>query len=133
MQMVVEMLSNNPIETIEPEAFRLSENLKMYVEFPNIWIDSVSYNCPSQGSRRLIINNRLEDGTTQGDPLDMSLDAISFEAFINRLQISSAAKLCWFAYDATGSGSFEDLKKWWGELLESGLGLGYFPNAKSAG
>jgi len=32
--------------------------------------------------------------------------------------------------DATGSGSFEDLKKWWDDLLESGPVLGYFPNAK---
>ena len=42
----------------------------------------------------------------------------------------SAVKQCWFADDATGSGSFEDLKKWWDELLESGPALGYLPNAK---
>jgi len=49
---------------------------------------------------------------------------------ITRLHIVSTAKQCWFADDATGSGSFEDLKKWWDELLESGPALGYFPNAK---
>ena len=73
---------------------------------------------------------RSEEGTTQGDPLAMSLYAISLQPLISRLQISSEAKQCWFADDATGSGSFEDLKKWWDELLHSGPALGYFPNAK---
>ena len=73
---------------------------------------------------------RSEEGTTQGDPLAMSLYAISIQPLITRLQISSEAKQCWFADDATGSGSFEDLKKWWDELLDSGPALGYFPNAK---
>ena len=73
---------------------------------------------------------RSEEGTRQGDPLAMSLYAISLQPLITRLQISSEAKQCWFADDATGSGSFEDLKKWWDELLDNGPALGYFPNAK---
>ena len=73
---------------------------------------------------------RSDEGTTQGDPLAMSLYAISLQPLITRLQISSEAKQCWFADDATGSGPFEDLKKWWDELLHSGPALGYFPNAK---
>ena len=73
---------------------------------------------------------RSEEGTTQEDPLAMSLYAISLQSLTTRLHIVSAAKQCWFADDATGSASFEDLKKWWDELLESGPTLGYFPNAK---
>ena len=70
------------------------------------------------------------EGTTQGDPLSMSLYAISLQPLITRLHVSSAAKQCWFADDATGSGSLQDVRKWWDELSESGPPLGYFPNAK---
>ena len=58
------------------------------------------------------------EGTTQGDPLAMSLYAISLQPLIKRLHVSSAAKQCWFADDATGSGSLQDVRKWWDELSE---------------
>ena len=70
------------------------------------------------------------EGTTQGDPLSMSLYAISLQTLITRLHVSSAAKQCWFADDATGSGSLQDVRKWSDELSESSPPLGYFPNAK---
>ena len=70
------------------------------------------------------------EGTTHGDPLSMSLYPISLLPLITRLHVSSAAKQCWFADDATGSGSLKDLRKWWDKLSESGPPLGYFPNAK---
>lgn len=60
----------------------------------------------------------------------MSLYAVSLQPLITRLTIASSAKQCWYADDATGSGSLDGLKKWWDELEESGPGLGYFPNAK---
>ncbi|KAL9982371.1 hypothetical protein ACROYT_G004404 [Oculina patagonica] len=51
--------------------------------------------------------------------------------YANSLQpLSSATKQCWFADDVTGSGSLDDVKKWWDDLSESGPALGYFPNAK---
>ena len=70
------------------------------------------------------------EGTTQSDPLSITLYAISLQPLITRLHVSSAAKQCWFADDATGSGSLKDVKKWWDELSESGPPIGYFPNAK---
>ena len=83
---------------------------------------------------RLLITGGEElisaDSTTQGDPLSMSLYAISLQPLITRLHVSSAAKQCWFVEDATGSGSLQDVRKWWEELSESGPPLGYFPNAK---
>ena len=62
--------------------------------------------------------------------LVMSLYTISLQPLITRLHVSSAAKQCWFADDATGSSSLQDVRKWWDELPESGPPLGYFPNAK---
>ena len=69
------------------------------------------------------------EGTTQGDPLAMSLYAISLQPLITGLQLTSSAKQCWFADDATGAGSLVELKKWWDELNNLGPDLGYYPNA----
>lgn len=70
------------------------------------------------------------EGTTQGDPLAMSLYAISLQPLITKLQLSSSTEQCWFADDATGCGSLDNVKKWWDDLSENGPALGYFPNAK---
>ena len=60
------------------------------------------------------------EGTTQGDPLAMSLYAISLQPLITRLNVSSLTKQCWYADDATGSGSLEELKKWWDVIDQTG-------------
>ena len=70
------------------------------------------------------------EGNTQGDPLAMSLYAISLQPLITLLGIRSSAKQCWYADDATGAGAFTDIRKWWDELLAAGPALGYYPNAK---
>ena len=50
------------------------------------------------------------------DPLSISLYAISLQPLITQLHVSSAAKQCWFADDATGSGSLQGVRKWLDEL-----------------
>ena len=50
------------------------------------------------------------EGTTQGDPLAMSLYAVSLQPLITRLTIASSAKQCWYANDTTGSGSLNGLQ-----------------------
>ena len=52
----------------------------------------------------------------QGDPLSIILYAISLQPLITQLHVSSAAKQCWFADDATGSGSLQGVRKWLDEL-----------------
>ena len=83
---------------------------------------------------RLIVTEEKEllssEGTTQGDPLAMSLYAISLQPLITLLSIRSSAKQCWYADDATGAGALTDIRKWWDELLAAGPALGYYPNAK---
>ena len=73
------------------------------------------------------------EGTTQGDPVAMSLYAVSLQPLIAQLQTSSSAKQCWFANDATGSGTLENVMRWWDELPLKGPALGYFRMLKSAG
>ena len=70
------------------------------------------------------------EGTTQGDPLAMSLYAVSLQPLITLLGIRSSAKQCWYADDATGAGVLTDIRKWWDELLVAGPALGYYPSAK---
>ena len=70
------------------------------------------------------------EGTTQGDPLAMSMYAISLQPLISLLHNRSTAKQCRFADDATGAGPIEEVKQWWDELREAGPPLGYYPNSK---
>ena len=46
---------------------------------------------------------RSSEGTTQGDPLAMSLYAISLQQLITRLKVKSAASQCWYADDQLGA------------------------------
>ena len=70
------------------------------------------------------------EGTTQGDPLGMAMYALAITPIIAKLnhhhkEISQV----WFADDATGSGTCEDLRAWWDELIKIGPKFGYHPNA----
>ena len=49
--------------------------------------------------------------TTQGDPLAMSLYAISLRPLITLLSIRSSAKQCWYPGDTTGAGALTDIRK----------------------
>ena len=51
------------------------------------------------------------EGTTQGDPLAMSMYAISLQPLISLLHNRSTAKQCWFADAATGAGPLGKKKK----------------------
>ena len=73
---------------------------------------------------------KFAEGTTQGDPLAMSMYAISLQPLISLLHNRGTAKQCWFADDAIGPGPLEEVKQWWDELREAGPPLGYYPNSK---
>ena len=60
----------------------------------------------------------------------MGLYAVSLQPLITPLNLSSSARQCWFAEDASASGTLEELKIWWDELITDGPQLGYLPNAK---
>ena len=70
-----------------------------------------------RASARLFVTGCKElvsaEGTTQGDPLAMCLYALSLQPLISRPQAVSQAKQCWFADDATGCGSIQNIKVWW--------------------
>ena len=73
-----------------------------------------------QPARLFVLGGReivSAEGTTQGDPLAMALYALSIQPLITSLQAVSTAKQCWFADDASGTGSTTDIKRWWDTLI----------------
>ena len=135
------------ITYLKPTIQKLSYRLMPLYEFNSLDRAAALHNvrilCPTiatyaintyrEPARLFIIGGkelRSEEDATQGDPLAMYLYAVSVQPFIIRLNASTFVKQCWFAADDTGAGSLGELKKWWGELNESGPCLGYFPNAK---
>ena len=60
---------------------------------------------------------KFAEGTTQGDPLAMSMYAISLQTLISLLHNRSTAKQCWFADSATGAGPLGKKKKKKKELV----------------
>ena len=50
------------------------------------------------------------EGTTQGDPLAMSMYAIGISPLITK--VMGTCKQVWFADDATGAGSIKNVRKW---------------------
>ena len=83
-------------------------------------------------SARLFVTGGKEivsaEGTRQGDPLAMGLYALSIQPLITSLQAASSVKQCWFADDASGSGSITEIKTWWVVLSTLGPDFSYFPN-----
>ena len=69
------------------------------------------------------------EDTIQGGPLAMILYAISLQPLITHLNLSSNSKKCWYADDATGAGSLQEVKKWWDGLNEIEPSSRYYLNA----
>ena len=67
-----------------------------------------------------------QEGTTQGDPLAMSMYAMASVPLIKSLPES--VKQVWYADDASALGLVDKLRAWWVELTRLGPRYGYFPN-----
>ena len=69
------------------------------------------------------------EGTTQGDPLAMAMYALAVKPLIGKLQyLAPAVKQVWYADDATGAGTCDDLRTFWNSVQIHGTGYGYHPN-----
>ena len=70
------------------------------------------------------------EGTTQGDPLAMSMYALAITPLIRELsECRSDTKQVWYTDDATSAGTCLNLKKWWDRLTSIGPKYGYFPKS----
>ena len=68
-----------------------------------------------------------QEGTTQGDPLAMSIYAIATVPLIRKLP--NTVNHIWFADDASAGGKLGNLRSWWNKIREVGPLFGYHPNA----
>ena len=69
-----------------------------------------------------------QEGTTQGDPLAMTMFALASVPLINAVKVQTSTQV-WFADDASAGGRLRRLREWWDTLLHIGPKSGYFPNA----
>ena len=69
-----------------------------------------------------------QEGTTQGDPLAMSMFALASIPLINTLMSHSSAKQVWYADDAAAAGGIKELANWWSHICNVGPSFGYFVN-----
>ena len=69
-----------------------------------------------------------QEGTTQGDPLAMSMYALATLPLINKANENEQVTQAWYADDATATGSLNNLLDWWKKLLTLGPMYGYHVN-----
>ena len=68
------------------------------------------------------------EGTTQGDPLAMAMYALAVKPLIEKLQYDApAVKQVWYADDATGAGTCDDLRTFWNSYRYMVLAMDTFP------
>ena len=68
------------------------------------------------------------EGTTQGDPLAMAMYALAVKPLIGELkQDAPSVKQVWYADDASGAGTCDELKIFWDSLKVHGSGYGRVP------
>ena len=70
-----------------------------------------------------------QEGTTQGEPLTMSMYVLATIPLIQKLKDDvNDVKQVWYADDASGSGKIESLPEWWDQRSTQGTKFGYFVN-----
>ena len=97
------------------------------LSLPNILINT--YREPSE----LLVDGEVlwsEEGTTQGDPLAMSLYALATIPFINHLSNVPDVKQVWYADDVSAADHLTSLRSWCDNLSSSGPAFGYHVNAR---
>ena len=72
-----------------------------------------------------------DEGTTQGDPLAMSMYTVGIMPLIHELQ-PTGTKQVWFADDVTGGGTLKEVRGWWDQLNRNRPGYRYHPKASKS-
>ena len=69
-----------------------------------------TYRIPTRLLWLVVVSLNLQKELPKGDPLAMSMYAISLQPLISLLHNRRTAKQCWSADDATGAGPLEEVK-----------------------
>ena len=67
-----------------------------------------------------------QEGTTQGDPLAMSMYGLATIPLIRKLD--GICKQIWYADDSAACGTIDQLRCWWNQLSAKGPAFGYHAN-----
>ena len=117
------------------DAVNAFNNLNRQVALRNIQylcpaIAPVLINCYRDESSLFVGGEVLfsREGTTQGDPLSMTMFALAVVPLIEKISTESTTQ-AWFADDSACGGKLRWLRKWWDRLRMFGPAFGYFPNA----
>ena len=101
--------------------------LHLCPSFGRLLINTYRFDCPLFIDHDCIFSR---EGTTQGDPLAMSMFALATVPLIQHLNEVSNTTQLWYADDATGLGDLHDLRIWWDEIKSKGPSYGYLANNK---
>ena len=72
-----------------------------------------------------------KEGTTQGDPLGMTMYTLGMAPLIQKLNLKCpSVNQLWFADNSSAASSLKNLLEWWESLLELGPSFGYEVNVK---
>ena len=105
-----------------------------------IALRNISVLCPSlatiliniyQSDVQMFISSETilsQEGTTQGDPLSMTMYTIASAPLIQYLQTDDVCQI-WYADDASATSKLKNPKAWWDRLNKIGPKFGYYPNA----
>ena len=85
-----------------------------------------SFSCQKCLKWQTVQSVHSREGTTQGDPLAMSIYGIAILPLIQKLQ--GLYRQLWFADDASAGGKITQLKDWWTRMQGLGPLFGYHPN-----
>ena len=68
------------------------------------------------------------EGTTQGDPLAVAMYALAIVLLIHKQRNNSPdVRQVWYADDATGAATCDNLRQWWDQVECPGPTIGYYP------
>lgn len=93
-------------------------------------IAPVLINCYREETKLFVGGEVLfsKEGTTQGDPLAMTMFALATVPLIEKVSTKNTTQ-AWFADDSACGGKLRQLRTWWDSLLRFGPAFGYYPNA----
>ena len=92
-------------------------------------------NCYIRPSRLFVTGGKelsSKEGTTQGDPVAMSMYTMGILPLLQLYMAKENTKRIAFADDFTGIGKLNQLKDWWDIVCLHGPNLGYFPKASKS-
>ena len=122
---IIQVDANNAFNTINRRVFL--QNIQVICPEISTYVN----NCYLKPARLFVtggVEISSQEGTTQGDPTAMPVYALGLAPLLLRLSdplSDEKARQAAYADDLTGSGTIEELKKWWDLVIQYGPFIGY--------